>query len=60
MESALANADAFEANQIGMDLPGQVDDRMLKDIGISTGNPGCSVGRAAIEAATGAFFGPQG
>ena len=35
MESALVNADAFEANQIGMDLLGQVDDWMLKDIGIS-------------------------
>jgi hypothetical protein len=30
-------ADAFEANEIGMDLLGQVDDQMLKDIGISIG-----------------------
>ena len=30
-------ADAFEANEIGMDLLGQVDDRMLKDIGVSIG-----------------------
>ena len=26
-------ADAFEANEIGMDLLGQVDDQMLQDIG---------------------------
>ena len=30
-------ADAFEANEIGIDLLGQVDDQMLKDIGISIG-----------------------
>jgi class 3 adenylate cyclase len=30
-------ADAFDANEIGMDLLGQVDDQMLKDIGISIG-----------------------
>jgi class 3 adenylate cyclase len=30
-------ADAFDANEIGMDLLGQVDDQMLKDIGVSTG-----------------------
>ena len=30
-------ADAFEANEIGMDLLGQVDDQMLQDIGISIG-----------------------
>jgi class 3 adenylate cyclase len=30
-------ADAFEANEIGMDLLGQVDDQMLKDIGVSVG-----------------------
>ena len=30
-------ADAFEANEIGMDLLGQVDDQMPKDIGISIG-----------------------
>src|SRR5215471_13290356 len=30
-------ADAFEANEIGMDLLGQVDDQMLKDIGVSIG-----------------------
>ena len=29
--------DAFEANEIGMDLLGQVDDQMLKDIGVSIG-----------------------
>jgi class 3 adenylate cyclase len=28
-------ADAFDANEIGMDLLGQVDDQMLKDIGVS-------------------------
>jgi class 3 adenylate cyclase len=30
-------ADAFETNEIGMDLLGQVDDQMLKDIGVSIG-----------------------
>jgi SAM domain (Sterile alpha motif) len=30
--------DAFEANEIGMDLLGQVDDQMLKDIGVSLGH----------------------
>ena len=30
-------ADAFEANEIGMDLLGQGDDQMLKDIGVSIG-----------------------
>jgi class 3 adenylate cyclase len=30
-------ADAFEANEIEMDLLGQVDDQMLKDIGVSIG-----------------------
>ena len=30
-------ADAFEANEIGVDLLRQVDDQMLKDIGVSTG-----------------------
>src|SRR5215470_15962901 len=30
-------ADAFDANEIGMDLLGQVDDQMLKDIGVSVG-----------------------
>jgi class 3 adenylate cyclase/predicted ATPase len=30
-------ADAFDANEIGMDLLGQVDDQMLKDIGVSIG-----------------------
>jgi class 3 adenylate cyclase/tetratricopeptide (TPR) repeat protein len=30
-------ANAFEANEIGVDLLGQVDDQMLKDIGISIG-----------------------
>jgi class 3 adenylate cyclase len=30
-------ADAFESNEIGMELLRQVDDQMLKDIGISTG-----------------------
>jgi SAM domain (Sterile alpha motif) len=30
-------ADAFEANEISMDLLREVDDQMLKDIGISTG-----------------------
>ena len=28
-------ADAFEANEIDMDLLGQVDDQILKDIGVS-------------------------
>jgi hypothetical protein len=28
-------ADAFEANEIEMDLLGQVDDQVLKDIGVS-------------------------
>ena len=30
-------ADAFDANEIGMDLLGQVDDQMLKDIGVASG-----------------------
>src|SRR5215469_16245030 len=30
-------ADAFDANEIGMDLLRQVDDQMLKDIGVSIG-----------------------
>jgi class 3 adenylate cyclase len=30
-------ADVFDANEIGMDLLGQVDDQMLKDIGVSIG-----------------------
>jgi class 3 adenylate cyclase/tetratricopeptide (TPR) repeat protein len=30
-------ADAFEANDIDLDLLGQVDDQMLKDIGVSSG-----------------------
>jgi SAM domain (Sterile alpha motif) len=30
-------AEAFEANEIGTDLLGEVDDQMLKDIGVSTG-----------------------
>jgi class 3 adenylate cyclase len=30
-------ADAFETNEIGMDLLGQVDDQMLKDVGILIG-----------------------
>jgi class 3 adenylate cyclase len=30
-------ADAFEANEIGMDLLRQVDDQMLRDIGVSIG-----------------------
>jgi len=30
-------ADAFEANEIGMDLLGQGDDQMLKDLGVSIG-----------------------
>jgi hypothetical protein len=29
--------ESFEANEISMDLLGQVDDQMLKDIGISIG-----------------------
>jgi class 3 adenylate cyclase/predicted ATPase len=30
-------ADAFDTNEIGMDLLGRVDDQMLKDIGVSIG-----------------------
>jgi hypothetical protein len=30
-------ADAFDANEIGMDLLRQVDDQMLKDIDVSIG-----------------------
>jgi class 3 adenylate cyclase len=30
-------AEAFEANEIGMELLGQVDDQMLKDIGVAVG-----------------------
>jgi SAM domain (Sterile alpha motif) len=29
--------EAFETNEIGLDLLGQVDDQMLKDIGVSIG-----------------------
>jgi hypothetical protein len=30
-------AEAFDANEIGMDLLGQIDDQMLNDIGVSIG-----------------------
>jgi hypothetical protein len=31
---------AFDANEIGMDLLAQVDDQMLKHVGVSIGGPG--------------------
>jgi hypothetical protein len=43
-------ADAFEANEIGMDLLGQVDDQMLKDIGVSIG--GQAFGTFALTASS--------
>jgi hypothetical protein len=45
-------ADAFEANEIGMDLLGQVDDQMLKDIGISIGGHRLRIRNAIAKLAT--------
>ena len=44
-------ADAFDANEIGMDLLRQVDDQMLKDIGVSIGGHRLRI-RNAIAKAT--------
>ena len=45
-------ADAFEANEIGMDLLGQVDDQMLQDIGISIGGHRLRIRSAIAKLAT--------
>ena len=44
-------ADAFAANEIGMDLLGQVDDQMLKDIGVSIGGHRLRIRNAIAELA---------
>src|SRR6516164_4263362 len=45
-------ADAFEANEIEMDLLGQVDDQMLKDIGVSIGGHRLRIRSAIAKLAT--------
>jgi class 3 adenylate cyclase len=45
-------ADAFEAHEIGMDLLGQVDDQMLKDIGVSIGGHRLRIRNAIAKLAT--------
>jgi class 3 adenylate cyclase len=45
-------ADAFDANEIGMDLLGQVDDQMLKDIGVSIGGHRLRIRNAIAKIAT--------
>ena len=45
-------ADAFETNEIGMDLLGQVDDQMLKDIGVSTGGHRLRIRNAIAQLST--------
>jgi predicted ATPase/class 3 adenylate cyclase len=44
-------ADAFEANEIGMDLLAQVDDQMLKDIGVSIGGHRLRIRNAIAKSA---------
>ena len=44
--------DAFDANEIGMDLLGQVDDQMLKDIGVSIGGHRLRIRSAIAKLAT--------
>jgi hypothetical protein len=43
------HADAFETNEIGMDLLGQVDDQMLKDVGILIEAIGCASGMRSLN-----------
>ena len=45
-------ADAFEANEIEMDLLRQVDDQMLKDIGVSIGGHRLRIRNAIASLAT--------
>jgi predicted ATPase/class 3 adenylate cyclase len=45
-------ADAFDANEIGMDLLSHVDDQMLKDIGVSTGGHRLRIRNAIAKLAT--------
>jgi class 3 adenylate cyclase len=45
-------ADAFDANEIGMDLLGQVDDQMLKDIGVSIGGHRLRIRNAIVKLAS--------
>jgi class 3 adenylate cyclase len=45
-------AGAFDANEIGMDLLRQVDDRMLKDIGVSIGGHRLRIRNAIAKLAT--------
>ena len=45
-------AAAFEANEIEMDLLGQVDDQMLKDIGVSIGGHRLRIRSAIAKLAT--------
>jgi hypothetical protein len=42
-------ADAFDANEIGMDLLGQVDDQLLKNIGVSIGGHRLRIRNAIAE-----------
>jgi class 3 adenylate cyclase len=45
-------ADAFDANDIGMDLLEQVDDQMLKDIGVAIGGHRLRIRNAIAKLAT--------
>jgi hypothetical protein len=45
-------ADVFDANEIGVDLLGQVDDQMLKDIGVSIGGHRLRIRNAIAKLAT--------
>jgi hypothetical protein len=45
-------ADAFDANEIGMDLLGHVDDQMLKDIGVFIGGHRLRIRNAIAKLAT--------
>ena len=45
-------ADAFEANKIDMDLLGQVDDQILKDIGMSAAGDRLRIRKAIAKLAT--------
>ena len=45
-------ADAFEANKIDMDLLGQIDDQILKDIGVSAAGDRLRIRNAIAKLAT--------
>ena len=45
-------ADAFEANKIDLDLLGQVDDHILKDIGVSPAGDRLRIRNAIAKLAT--------